>query len=45
NRYGAQSKIIGEIVADHPGKVAMKTRLGTSRIIEMLTGELLPRIC
>ena len=45
NRYGAQSRIIGEIVADHPGKVAMKTRLGTSRIIEMLTGELLPRIC
>ncbi|MFC1914050.1 hydrogenase expression/formation protein HypE [Chloroflexota bacterium] len=45
NQYGAQSAIIGEIVAEHPGKVVMSTRLGASRIIDMLTGELLPRIC
>jgi hydrogenase expression/formation protein HypE len=45
NRYGAQAKIIGEIVSEHPRKVVMKTRLGTSRIVDMLTGELLPRIC
>jgi hydrogenase expression/formation protein HypE len=45
NRYGAESRIIGEIVSDHPGRVVMKTRLGTSRIVDMITGELLPRIC
>lgn len=45
NKYGTRSRIIGEVVAEHPGKVIMKTRLGTSRIIELPTGELLPRIC
>lgn len=45
NKHGTRSRIIGEVVADHPGKVVMKTRLGTSRIVDMLTGELLPRIC
>ena len=45
NKYGFQAEIIGEVVADHPGKVVMKTRFGSSRIMSMLTGELLPRIC
>jgi hydrogenase expression/formation protein HypE len=45
NPYGQEAVIIGEIVSDHPGRVVMKTRLGTSRIVDMLTGELLPRIC
>jgi hydrogenase expression/formation protein HypE len=45
NGYGREARIIGEVVADHPGKVVMRTRLGTSRIVDMLTGELLPRIC
>jgi hydrogenase expression/formation protein HypE len=45
NKRGAQSTIIGEVVSDHPGRVVMKTRLGTSRIVDMVTGELLPRIC
>jgi hydrogenase expression/formation protein HypE len=45
NRYGADSAIIGEVASEHPGWVVMKTRLGTSRIIDMLSGELLPRIC
>ena len=45
NRYGSQSAIIGEVVAEHPGRVVMKTLLGASRIIDMLAGELLPRIC
>jgi hydrogenase expression/formation protein HypE len=43
--YGRDSVIIGEVEALHPGKVIMKTRLGASRIIDMLSGELLPRIC
>ncbi len=45
NRYGANASIIGTVTADPKGKVIMKTRLGASRIVDMLTGELLPRIC
>jgi len=45
NRYGKDAAIIGEVTREHPGKVAMKTRLGPSRIVDMLSGELLPRIC
>jgi hydrogenase expression/formation protein HypE len=43
--FGKESVIIGEVISDHPGRVIMKTRLGASRIIDMLSGELLPRIC
>jgi hydrogenase expression/formation protein HypE len=45
NPYGKESTVIGEVEADHPGRVVVKTRLGASRIIDMLSGELLPRIC
>ena len=45
NRYGAGSVIIGEVTAGSLGRVILKTRLGASRIIDMLSGELLPRIC
>lgn len=45
NLYGKESTVIGEVVAEHPGIVTMKTILGTSRIVDMLSGELLPRIC
>jgi hydrogenase expression/formation protein HypE len=42
---GVEARIIGEVVSDHPGQVVMQTRIGGSRIIRMLTGEQLPRIC
>ncbi len=45
NRYGRDAAIIGEATSEHPGKVVMKTKLGSSRIVGMLSGELLPRIC
>ncbi len=45
NRYGRGAAIIGEVTSEHRGKVVMKTRLGPSRIVDMLSGELLPRIC
>jgi hydrogenase expression/formation protein HypE len=45
NPYGNSAVIIGEVTAEHKGKVIMTTRLGTSRIVDMLSGELLPRIC
>jgi len=45
NSYGRDAAIIGEVTKEHLGKVVMKTKLGPSRIIDMLSGELLPRIC
>jgi len=45
NKYGQDAAIIGEVRAEHPGRVAMKTCLGASRIVDMLVGDLLPRIC
>lgn len=45
NVYGKDAAIIGEVVSDHPGKVFMHTRIGGTRIVDMLTGEQLPRIC
>jgi hydrogenase expression/formation protein HypE len=44
--YGQEAAIIGEVISgEHPGRVVLQTKLGASRIIEMLSGELLPRIC
>jgi hydrogenase expression/formation protein HypE len=43
--YGENACIIGEVVADHPGQVVLQTSIGSSRIIDMLHGEPLPRIC
>mgnify|MGYP001342073503 CR=1 FL=1 len=45
NHYGRDATVIGEVTNQHPGKVVMKTKLGPSRIVDMLSGELLPRIC
>ena len=43
--YGKDACIIGEVTDDHPGRVFMRTRIGGERIVDMLTGEQLPRIC
>ena len=45
NKYGRDAAIIGEVTDEHLGKVVIRTRLGPSRIVDMLSGELLPRIC
>lgn len=45
HRYGKDAVVIGEVIAEHPGRVVMKTMLGSSRIVDMLVGNLLPRIC
>jgi hydrogenase expression/formation protein HypE len=42
---GRDSRIIGAITTDHPGKVLMKSVIGGTRIIDRLAGEQLPRIC
>lgn len=43
--FGGAASIIGEVVNGHPGRVVMKTALGARRLVDMLSGELLPRIC
>jgi hydrogenase expression/formation protein HypE len=45
HRHGEQAAIIGEITSDNVGRVLLKTRIGGNRILAMLTGEQLPRIC
>ena len=45
DEFGQDACIIGEAIADNPGKVIMQTSIGGSRIVDMLTGEQLPRIC
>jgi hydrogenase expression/formation protein HypE len=42
---GADACWIGSVVAEHPGKVALQTALGGRRLLDMLEGEQLPRIC
>ncbi len=42
---GKQSAIIGEVVADPRGKVVLRSRVGGMRVVDMLSGEQLPRIC
>jgi len=43
--YGAGAVRIGSVTAAHGGRVALRTRLGTRRVLDMPVGELLPRIC
>ncbi len=42
---GSDSAIIGEVTTEHPCFVTMRTRVGGTRIVDMLSGEQLPRIC
>ena len=42
---GHDAKIIGEVVSEHPGMVRMETRVGGTRILDVMFGEQLPRIC
>ena len=42
---GREARVIGEVVAENRGLVAMRTAFGTHRIIDMPVGEQLPRIC
>ncbi len=42
---GKNARIIGKVCQAHPGMVTMRTDLGTSRIVDMLAGDQLPRIC
>lgn len=45
NELGQESAIIGKVVEEHRGKAWLTTGIGGRRIIDMLAGEQLPRIC
>jgi hydrogenase expression/formation protein HypE len=42
---GKDARIIGRVMAEHPKMVVLRTALGTARIVDMLSGDQLPRIC
>lgn len=44
NKYGKNSEIIGEVIGENK-RVILKTVIGGTRILDMIAGELLPRIC
>ena len=45
NPAGRDAQLIGRVAEGQPGMVTMRTRLGTSRIVDVLAGDQLPRIC
>ena len=45
HEYGKEAAIIGKVVAAHPGLVTARTAIGGMRVVDLPTGELLPRIC
>ncbi len=44
-RYGEDAVVIGEVIAEPKKRVLLKTVLGSTRVVDMLAGEMLPRIC
>ena len=44
-RYGEDAVIIGRVAASPQGRVLLKTNYGSTRVVDMLAGEMLPRIC
>ncbi|WP_327000599.1 hydrogenase expression/formation protein HypE [Dactylosporangium sp. NBC_01737] len=42
---GRRAVRLGEVVSEHPGRVIMNTLMGGKRVVDMLVGEQLPRIC
>ena len=45
NPLGRDAQIIGSVTGRHPEMVTLRTQLGTSRIVDLLSGDQLPRIC
>ena len=44
-RYGEEATIIGRVQAAPEGRVLLRTSIGSTRVVDMLAGEILPRIC
>ena len=45
SKYGQDACLIGEITGENKGKVILKTAMGGKRLVDKLSGEMLPRIC
>ncbi len=45
HKHGKKSNIIGEVTQKEAGRVHLRTKIGGTRILSMLAGEQLPRIC
>jgi hydrogenase expression/formation protein HypE len=45
HEHGRDAAVIGKIVDEHPRRVVLRSRIGGRRIVDMLSGEQLPRIC
>ena len=44
-RYGEEAVVIGRVDAAPAGRVLLRTAIGSTRVVDMLAGEMLPRIC
>ena len=44
-RYGAEAVVVGEVRSAPAGRVLLKTAIGSHRVVDVLSGEMLPRIC
>jgi hydrogenase expression/formation protein HypE len=42
---GAGAVCVGKVVAEHPRLVVLRTALGGTRVVDLLPGDQLPRIC
>ncbi len=45
HEYGREAALIGRVTEAHPGRLVLRTPLGARRVVHMLVGEQLPRIC
>jgi hydrogenase expression/formation protein HypE len=42
---GRDASVVGTVVSEHPGMVILRSRVGGERVVTLLSGEQLPRIC
>ena len=45
HRYGVNAAVIGEVVKESPGRVGLRTSIGSLRVVDMPLGAIVPRIC
>ena len=45
HKAGTRSRIIGRVSSEYPGMLHLETTIGSTRIVDMISGEQLPRIC
>lgn len=45
HKYGKNAALIGYVSSEQPGRLLMRTTIGGTRLLDILAGEMLPRIC